>query len=225
MATSSVSAQGKSASVTKGVPTAGRVSNGAIIEKEIPFTLAQLETMKLTLRNPDFTTAQRIAQVINAHEKQPMARMLNNAEVIMTKPADGRDWVTVMADIEQLPVTPDQVARVVIDEKSGVIVMGEKVRLSTVAISQGNLTIKITETPQVSQPNAFSETGTTQVVDRTSIQVDEQGDRKVALMNSGVSLQELVQGLNALGVGPRDIISILQAIKAAGAMQAEIEVI
>ena len=105
------------------------------------------------------------------------------------------------------------------------IVMGEKVRISTVAISQGNLTIRITETPQVSQPNGFSNTGSTQTVDRTSIQVDDQGDRKVAVMKSGVSLDELVHGLNALGVGPRDIISILQSIKAAGAMQAEIEVI
>lgn len=225
VATSSVSAQGKGTSVTKGVPTSGRVSNGAIIEKEIPFTLAQLQTMKLSLRNPDFTTAQRIAEAINIHEHKPMARMLSSGEVVLSKPADGREWVSVIADIEQLPVTPDQIAKVIIDEKSGVIVMGEQVRISTVAISQGNLTIKITEAPQVSQPNALSQTGNTQVVDRTSISVDEQADRKVAVMQSGVSLQELVQGLNALGIGPRDIISILQAIKAANAMQAEIEVI
>jgi flagellar P-ring protein precursor FlgI len=112
----------------------------------------------------------------------------------------------------------------VIDERSGVIVMGEKVRISTVAIAQGNLTIRVTETPQVSQPNAFSETGDTVVVDRTDIEVDEQGDRRLGIVGSGVSLQELVNGLNALGVGPRDMITILQAIKAAGALQAEIEV-
>ena len=131
-----------------------------------------------------------------------------------------------MTDIEQLPVRrPTRSARVVIDERSGVIVMGENVRISTVAIAQGNLTIRITETPQVSQPNAFSNTGNTEVVDRTDIQVDEDGDKRLAVVPAGVSLQELVNGLNALGIGPRDMISILQAIKAAGALQAEIEVL
>ena len=119
----------------------------------------------------------------------------------------------------------DQIARVIIDEASGVIVMGENVRISTVAIAQGNLTIRITETPQVSQPSPFSETGTTAIVDRTNIEVSEDGDRQLAVLPSGVSLQELVNGLNALGVGPRDMIVILQAIKAAGALQAEIEVL
>ena len=132
--------------------------------------------------------------------------------------------VSLLTDIEQLPVQPDQVARVVIDEASGIIVMGEKVQISTVAIAQGNLTIRITETPQVSQPGPFSTGGTTAVVPRTDIQVDENKDKKLALLKSGVTLQELVNGLNSLGIGPRDLISILQAIKAAGALQAEIEV-
>ena len=136
----------------------------------------------------------------------------------------GGGVVGLLADIEQIRVEPDQVARVVIDEQSGVIVIGENVRISTVAIAQGNLTIKVTESPQVSQPNAFSATGTTQTVDRTKIQVSENGKRQLGLLPSGVSLQELVNGLNALGVGPRDMITILQTIKAAGALQAEIEV-
>ena len=135
------------------------------------------------------------------------------------------DTVRLLTEIEQLPVRPDQVARVVIDERSGVIVMGEAVRISTVAIAQGNLTIRITETPQVSQPNAFADTGDTEVVDRTEIEVDQDEDRRLALLPAGVSLQELVNGLNALGVGPRDMITILQAIKAAGALQAEIELL
>jgi flagellar P-ring protein precursor FlgI len=126
--------------------------------------------------------------------------------------------------MEQLPIEIDQVAKVVIDEQSGVIVIGQNVRISTVAIAQGNLTIRITETPQVSQPGAFSQGGNTEVVPRSQIQVDEQSDRKLAVLSSGVTLQEMVNGLNALGIGPRDMITILQAIKAAGAMQAEIEV-
>ena len=133
--------------------------------------------------------------------------------------------MALLTDIEQVRVDPDLSAKVVIDETSGVIVMGADVRISTVAIAQGNLTIKVTETPQVSQPAPFSQTGTTQVVPRTNIQVDEGKGNKIAGMPDGGSLQHLVDGLNALGVGPRDIISILQAIKAAGALQADIQVI
>ncbi len=226
VATSSISAAGKGSSVTRGVPTAGRVSNGAIIEREIPFTLAQLGTMRLNLRNPDFTTAQRISKTINEFMKKPVAQVMSPSNVVLTMPAGSQsDWVNTIANLEQLSVNTDEVAKVVIDEKSGVIVMGDKVRISTVAISQGNLTIRITETPQVSQPTAFSQTGTTEVVDRTNIQIDDQADRKIAVLPTGTSLQQLVRGLNALGVGPRDIISILQAVKAAGAMQADIEVI
>ena len=122
-----------------------------------------------------------------------------------------------------MKVQPDQIARVVIDEQSGIIVIGQEVKVDTVAIAQGNLTVKITETPQVSQPTPFSEGGETVVVPRTEIEVTEDEDRKLTVLNSGVRLQDLVDGLNALGIGPRDMISILQAIKAAGALQAEIE--
>jgi flagellar P-ring protein precursor FlgI len=132
--------------------------------------------------------------------------------------------VDLITDIEQLPVQPDQPARVVISERSGVIVMGADVRISNVAIAQGNLTIKVTETPQVSQPNPFSELGETVVVPRTDLEINQSPDAKLALLETGVTLQDLVTGLNRLGMQPRDIITILQAVKAAGALQAEIEV-
>jgi flagellar P-ring protein precursor FlgI len=128
-----------------------------------------------------------------------------------------------MTEVEQLQVQPDAIAKVIIDEQSGVIVMGENVHINTVAIAQGNLTIRISETPQVSQPAPLSEGGTTTVVPRTEVNIDEGKDSKLALLKSGVSLQELVQSLNALGIGPRDMISILQSIKASGALQADLE--
>ncbi|CAO3431213.1 flagellar basal body P-ring protein FlgI [Azospirillum doebereinerae] len=225
IAVSGFSAQGQGASVTRGVPTSGRVSSGAIVEREIQFALAELPVLRLSLRNPDFTTAQRVATAINIQLRGNRAQATDPSSVLLTVPEARRgDVVGLITEIEQLRVTPDQVARVVVDEKSGVIVMGENVRISTVAIAQGNLTIRITETPQVSQPGPFSQ-GQTAVVPRTDIQVDEQSNNRLAVMNSGVTLQELVQSLNALGVGPRDMIAILQSIKAAGALQAEIEVI
>lgn len=220
------SAGGAAQSVTKGVPTAGRIANGAIVEREIGFELDQLRSIKISLRNPDLTTARRMARAINGFVGLPAARMMDPSTVMLTVPPTyNGSTADLLTDIEQIRVQADQIAKVVIDEKSGVIVMGENVQISTVAIAQGNLTIRITETPQVSQPSPFSETGDTVVVPRTDIEVDEDEDRKLAVLQSGVSLQELVNGLNALGVGPRDMITILQAIKAAGALQAEIEVL
>ncbi len=225
IAVSGFTAQGQGASVTRGVPTSGRISSGAIVEREIQFSLAELPVLRLSLRNPDFTTAQRVATAINIQLRGNRAQATDPASVLINVPETRRgDVVGLVTEIEQLRITPDQVARVIVDEKSGVIVMGENVRISTVAIAQGNLTIRITETPQVSQPGPFSQ-GQTTVVPRTDIQVDDQSDNRLAVMNSGVTLQELVQSLNALGVGPRDMIAILQSIKAAGALQAEIEVI
>jgi flagellar P-ring protein precursor FlgI len=226
IAISGFSATGAAASVTKGTPTAGRIANGAIIERELGFRLAALSTVNISLRNPDLTTARRIAQAINTFIKTPIARPLDPGTVMLSVPEERPGGiVALMTDIEQLMVEPDQVAKVVIDERSGTIVMGENVRISTVAIAQGNLTIRITETPQVSQPNPFSATGTTTVVNRTDIEVDESGERRLAVLPASVTLQELVNGLNALGIGPRDMIAILQAIKASGALQAEIEVL
>ena len=218
-------ASGNAETVTKGVPTSGRIASGAIVEREVGFKLGNMGVVKLNLRNPDFTTARRIAQAINAFLGTDSAKASDLTTVAISVPAAyNNNVVNLLTDIEQLRIQPDQTARIVIDETSGTIVMGENVRISTVAIAQGALTIRITETPQVSQPGPFSSAGTTETVDRTDIQVDEQSDRRLGVLNQGVTLQELVNGLNSLGIGPRDMITILQAVKAAGALQADIEV-
>jgi flagellar P-ring protein precursor FlgI len=237
-------ATGQGAQVTRNIPTSAKIAGGGVIERELGFQLASLESVKIALRNPDLTTARRIAQAINNLVRAPIARPLDPGTVLLLVPDSRRgDLVNLLTDIEQLPVDPDQIARVVIDEKTGTIVMGDAVRISTVAIAHGNLTIRITETPQVSQPNPFAPQGTgaptlpgqitggaiapggaTVVVPRTQVDIDEQNDRRLAILPQGVTLQELVNGLNALGFGPRDMITILQAIKAAGALQADIEV-
>jgi len=226
VAVGGVSAGGAGAEVSKGVPTNGRIASGAIIEREISFDLQGLETLRISLRNPDFTTARRIAQAINSFAGGPIAQSRDSATVSLVVPDNYRGkMVALITDIEQLRVTPDISAKVVIDEQTGIIVMGENVRISTVAIAQGNLTIRITETPQVSQPLPFSEEGETVTVPRTQIEIDEDEDKRLSVLSNSVTLQELVDGLNALGIGPRDMISILQAIKAAGALQAEIELL
>jgi flagellar P-ring protein precursor FlgI len=218
-------ASGEAASVTRGVPTAGRISNGAIVEREIPFALASETTLKLSLHNPDLTTATRIASAVNAYLGQNVADVSDPSTVhLAVPPTYPHGVIGLLTDVEQVKVNPDQPAKVVIDEQSGVIVMGSDVRISTIAIAQGNLTIKVTETPEISQPGPFSK-GTTATANRTNIQIDDSKGNRMAVLHEGVSLQSLVDGLNALGVGPRDIISILQAIKAAGALQADIQVI
>ncbi len=223
--TGAFTASAEAASVTRGVPTTGRIANGAIVEREVGFELANMDTVKLSLRSPDFTTARRIAQAINGYLGEPAAKSSDPSTVHLTVPARyARNVVNLLTDIEQLRITPDQIARVVIDERSGIIVMGQEVRVSTVAIAQGNLTIRITETPEVSQPNAFSRGGETVTVPRSDISVDDDAQNRMAVLKTGVTLQDLVNSLNALGLGPRDMISILQAIKAAGALQADIEV-
>ena len=226
VAVGGVSAGGAGAEISKGVPTNGRIASGAIIEREISFDLQGLDTLRISLRNPDFTTARRIAQAINSFVGGPIAQSRDSATVSLVVPDNYRGkMVALITDIEQLRVTPDISAKVVIDEQTGIIVMGENVRISTVAIAQGNLTIRITETPQVSQPLPFSEEGETVTVPRTQIEIDEDEDKRLSVLSNSVTLQELVDGLNALGIGPRDMISILQAIKAAGALQAEIELL
>lgn len=216
--------EGEAATVVRNIPTAGRIPEGAIVEREIDFDLNDFNSIKLALKNPDFTTARRIANAINGFTSIPVAKADNSASVTLVKPNNYKGTIVdLVTDIEQLPVQPDQVARVVIDERSGVIVMGADVKVSTVAIAQANLTVKITETPQVSQPNPFAEQGETVVVPRTDISVNSGDDVKLSVLDSGVTLQDLVTGLNRLGVSPRDVITILQAIKAAGALQAEIE--
>jgi len=216
-------AEGDAAKITRGVPTVGRISNGAIIEREIDFALNRLPNLRLALRNADFTTAKRIAAAINDYIGAATAEPLDPSTVQLTVPQQFRGKVVaLLTEIEQLQIEPDLPAKIVIDERSGIIVMGRDVRVSTVAVAQGNLTVSISEAPQVSQPAPLSR-GQTVVVPRTKVGVQEDG-KKFALVRDGVSLQQLVDGLNALGIGPRDMISIMQAIKAAGAIQADIEV-
>lgn len=217
------SAEGDAAKITRGVPTNGRISNGANIEREVAFKLTDARSLRLSLRNPDFTTSKRIAAAINDFMGTDTAEPTDPATVTIQIPSRYTgNMIRLLTEVEQLKVEPDQTARVVVDERSGIIVMGRDVRVSTVAIAQGNLTVTITEQPQVSQPAPLSN-GRTTVVPRTGVKVDTGDGNKLALVKEGVSLRDLVDGLNALGVGPRDLISILQAIKTAGALQADIE--
>jgi flagellar P-ring protein precursor FlgI len=224
LAISGFQAQGDAASITRGVPTVGRIANGALIEKEIEYQLNKLQDIRLALRNPDFTTAKRIAAAINDYMGANTAEPTDPSTVALHVPANFRgNIVQLLTDVEQLRVEPDQRARVVIDERAGIIVMGRDVRVSTVAVAQGNLTVTISEQPQVSQPAPFSR-GSTVVTPRTGVKVDAGEGKKLGIVSESVTLRELVDGLNALGIGPRDMIAILQAIKAAGAIQADIEV-
>ncbi len=221
VATGAIAARGAGASIQRGVPTSARIASGAIVERAVPFRLGGRDEMRISLRNPDLTTARRVATAINQGAGAGTARATDPRTIVLA--LRGRDPVALLGDIEQLRVTPDQPARVIIEEASGTIVMGANVRVSTVAIAQGNLTIRITETPQVSQPGPLSN-GETVVVPRTQIEVDDQRERRLGVLSQSVTLAELVRGLNSLGVGPRDLIIILQSIKAAGALQAELEV-
>ncbi len=217
-------AEGDAARITRGVPTSGRISNGAVVEREIDYALHQETELRLALRNPDLTTARRISTAVNDFVGPGTARPSDPATVHLRVPKGFKGGIIeLLTDIEQLRVQPDNAARVVIDEQSGIIVMGRDVRVSTVAVAQGNLTVTVTETPHASQPAPFTD-GETVVLPETFIGVDDEAERQMAVVDGGVTLQQLVDGLNALGIGPRDLISILQAIKAAGALQAEIEV-
>jgi flagellar P-ring protein precursor FlgI len=219
------SAGGQSgSSVTRGVPTAGRIASGALVEREIHFDIAAQQELRLALRNPDFTTAQRVAAAINSAVGGDAARVANPGSIVLHRPESfAGDMVALVGRIENLEVEVDTPARIVIDESSGIVVMGENVRVSTVAIAQGNLTISVSEDPFVSQPLPRSE-GQTVVVPSSGINVEEEDNGGLVVVPGGVPLRQLVNGLNALGVSPRDMISILQALKAAGAIQADIEV-
>jgi flagellar P-ring protein precursor FlgI len=215
--------QGQAQSVSQGTPTAGRIPNGALVEREVQGSLREMEFLVLELKNPDFVTATRILDVINrygggryraqiAFERDYRAIVLSNPRFIGP--------VRFLAEIGELTVEPDTPARVVINERTGTVVIGRDVRISTVAVTHGNLSVRVTETPIVSQPSPFSPQGQTVVVPRTSVEVNEPG-AQVAIL-SGVDLQRLVRGLNQIGLKPSGIIAILQAIKTAGAMQAEV---
>ncbi len=221
LVTSAFSASGAAASVTRNIPTSARIANGASVEREVPIDLSTKTDLHLSLRNPDLTTAQRITSAINATLGDNTARATDPRTVALS--LANRDVVDALSRIEDLAVEPDAPAVVVVDEASGTIVMGDNVRISTVAIAQGNLTIQVAETPQVSQPGPLSN-GQTAIVPRTSVQVDTGAGKRLGILTEGPNLRDLVSGLNALGVGPRDMISILQTIKAAGALQANLVV-
>lgn len=208
--------------VTRGVPTSGRIANGAVVEREVLFSMDQMSEQRLTLRNPDFTTASRIAAAVNA--RYPGTARAENATIVTLRPPPSMRINEFATAVENITVEPDNAARVVIDEVNGVIVVGEAVRISTVAIQQGNLTISVQESPAVSQPAPFSD-GETAIVPQTNVTVEEETGRQFVILDGGASLATLVAGLNALGVTPRDMISILQNLKAGGYLQAEIEVL
>ena len=215
-------AQGQAATVTQGVPTSGSIPSGARIEREVAFEFDQLPDIGLAIRDPDFTTASRIEAAVIAALGPGSARMLDSGTVRLNLGAlRGRTPAQAIALIENLPVAPSQKARVVVDHRSGTIVLGDDVRISRIAVSQGNLTLRVNETPVVVQPNPFSPQGDTVVVPRTDAEIVEEPGRNLAVVDESVTLAELVEGLNALGVGPRDMIDILKAVKAAGALHAE----
>lgn len=214
-------AEGDGANVTQGVPTAGVIPSGARVEREIEFDLSSLTNMRLALRDADFTTAARIEEAINLDFGRPVAFMLDSGTVQLDIPQTRMASVAhALGRIENIPVLPERKARVVVDQRSGTIVMGEDVRISRVAVSQGNLTLRIQEAPIAVQPNPFSE-GETVVVPRTNAEIEEEPGIGLAEIPTGTSLSEVIAGLNALGVAPRDMIDILKSIKAAGALHAE----
>ncbi len=215
------SAEGDAASVTQGVPTSGVIPSGARVEREIDFELAELSTVRLALRNPDFTTAARIEQAINSDFGRRVAEMTDPGTVVLSIDATRLGSpARALARIENIAVEPELRARVVVDQRSGTIVMGRDVRISQVAVSQGNLTLRIEEAPIAVQPNPFAE-GETIVVPRTTAAIDEEDGIALAEVQEGTSLSEVIAGLNALGVSPRDMIDILKSIMAAGALHAE----
>ncbi|WP_319825104.1 flagellar basal body P-ring protein FlgI [Thalassovita sp.] len=215
------SVEGEAASIVKGVPTSGVIPSGARVEREVEFDLSSLTTVRLALREADFTTAARIEMAINRDFGAGVARMLDAGTVRLNIAATGMPSPAhALGRIENIPIEPERKARVVVDQRSGTIVMGEDVRLSRVAVSQGNLTLRIQEAPIAVQPNPFAE-GETVVVPRSRAEIEEEPGTRLAEVNGGASLSEVVEGLNALGVSPRDMIDILKSIKAAGALHAE----
>ncbi|NUB44594.1 flagellar basal body P-ring protein FlgI [Fertoebacter nigrum] len=216
-----ISAEGEAARVVQGVPTSGVIPSGARVEREVEFDFAGLESLRLALRTPDFTTAGRIESAINRDFGRGVAAMLDAGTVTLDLGAARmQSPAHVLVRVENLTVEPETRARVVVDQRSGTIVMGADVRISRVAVAQGNLTLRIDETPQVVQPNPFA-AGETIVLPRSTVGIEEEAGTGLAEISGGTSLSEVVAGLNALGVAPHDMIDILKSINAAGALHAE----
>jgi flagellar P-ring protein precursor FlgI len=214
-------AEGNGANVTQGVPTAGVIPSGARIEREIDFALSDLSSLRLALRDADFTTAARIETAINNEFGRQVAVMVDSGTVTLNVPATrARSVAHALGQIENITVEPERKARVVVDQRSGTIVMGEDVRISRVAVSQGNLTLRVQEEPLVVTPSPFTNAPPV-VVPRTEAAIEEEPGIGLAEVPDGASLSEVIAGLNALGVAPRDMIDILKSIKAAGALHAE----
>ncbi len=215
------SAEGQAGSVTQGVPTSGMIPAGARVEREIDFDFSSLTSMRLALREPDFTTAGRIEQAINNNFGRRVALMTDPGTVELDIAGTGQiSPAHALGQIENILVEPERKARVVVDQRSGTIVMGDEVRISRVAVSQGNLTLRIQETPIAVQPNPFAR-GETVIVPRTDAEIIEEDGIGLAEVPETTSLSDVIAGLNALGVSPRDMIDILKSIKAAGALHAE----
>ncbi len=217
-------AGGQAATVSKNHPTVGRIPGGAVVERPLPYTFAGHHRLTVNLNTPDFTTANRVARAINRSMPELKARALDPATIEIHIPEGASDPVALMARLENLRVQPDVPAKVVVDERTGTVVIGENVRIRRVAIASGAISISITERPQVSQALPFAPGGQTVTVPRTQVQVGEQTGA-LKLVGGGVSIGQLVKALNALGATPRDLIVILQAIKAAGALEADLEII
>ncbi|MFH0810003.1 MAG: flagellar basal body P-ring protein FlgI [Pseudomonadota bacterium] len=209
----------------KNHPTVARIVGGATVEREIPVALASSGSLLLALEQPDFTTAERVAQVVNGHLGGAWAQALDAGRIKLAVPPSYRERpALLLAELERLEVCPDTIAKIVLNERTGTVVMGENVRLSTLAVAHGNLSIVVKEQVNVSQAQPLAPGGQTVATPETNVQVQE-GENKLVLIPAGVSIGEIVRGLNAVGVTPRDLITIFQAMKAAGALQAELEVI
>lgn len=212
-------------SVTKNHLLAGRISDGATVEREIPIAFSEKKSLTLTLFNPDFTTVVRMSESINNAVGERASRPVDSGTLQLTVPESYHDRVPeFLAKLESLHVEPDSVARIVVNERTGTVVIGEKVRISAVAVAHGNLSISIKESLNVSQPLPFSRGGETVVTPESDVEIEEPKE-KLMIVEAGASIGELVRALNAIGVTPRDLISIFQSIKAAGALQAELEII
>ncbi|MBN1628114.1 MAG: flagellar basal body P-ring protein FlgI [Deltaproteobacteria bacterium] len=210
---------------TKNHPTVARIPNGASIEREIPFNFNELEDLTIALNDPDFTTARRISTAINAGLNGSMASALDSGTVRVSVPENYRDnMVELVASIEQIDIQPDTEAKIILSERTGTVIMGSDVRISAVAIAHGNLSVQIKESADVSQPRPFSQ-GQTVVTPDTEVSVTEDSNRLVVVAPEGTSLDSVVKALNAIGISPRDLITVFQAIKASGALQAELEII
>jgi flagellar P-ring protein precursor FlgI len=216
------SIEGAAQTVSQGVPTSGRIPNGALIEREVQGKFSEMGSLILELKNPDFVTATRIIDAINVYGqgryRVGLAFERDYRTIILSRPRSVPP-VRFIAEIGELLVEPDTPARVVVDERTGTVVIGRNVQVSTVAVTHGNLSVRITEAPVVSQPSPFSR-GQTVVTPQTFIDANEPG-AKVAIL-AGTDLQRLVRGLNQIGLKPTGIIAILQAIKSAGALQADL---